>query len=48
MARMKLQERKLIRSKGNCTASELKDEKQRLLEENQKNESGRADGLMVG
>lgn len=36
MARMKLQELKLIRSEGRCPASELKDEKQRLLEESQK------------
>ncbi len=36
MARMKLQELKLIRNEGRCPASELKDEKQRLLEENQK------------
>ena len=36
MARMKLQEFKLIRSEGRCPASELKDEKQRLLEESQK------------
>lgn len=36
MARMKLQELKLIRNEGRCPASELKDEKQRLLEESQK------------
>lgn len=36
MARVKLQELKLIRSEGRCPASELKDEKQRLLEESQK------------
>ncbi|HFT5242334.1 TPA: tyrosine-type recombinase/integrase [Yersinia enterocolitica] len=36
MARMKLQELKLIRSEGRCPAPELKDEKQRLLEESQK------------
>ena len=36
MARMKLQELKLIRSEGRSPASELKDEKQRLLEESQK------------
>ncbi|HFU4536149.1 tyrosine-type recombinase/integrase [Yersinia kristensenii] len=36
LARMKLQELKLIRSEGRCPASELKDEKQRLLEESQK------------
>ncbi|HHH1473743.1 TPA: tyrosine-type recombinase/integrase [Yersinia enterocolitica] len=36
MARMKLQELKLIRGEGRCPASELKDEKQRLLEESQK------------
>lgn len=36
MARMKLQELKLIRSEGRCPASELKDEKQRLLEDSQK------------
>ncbi|EPD8598431.1 tyrosine-type recombinase/integrase [Yersinia enterocolitica] len=36
MARVKLQELKLIRSEGRCPASELKDEKQRLLEERQK------------
>lgn len=36
MARMKLQELKLIRSEGRCPASELKDEKKRLLEESQK------------
>ncbi len=36
MARMKLQERKLIRSEGHYPASKLKDEKQRLLEESQK------------
>ncbi|MGE4988172.1 tyrosine-type recombinase/integrase [Yersinia enterocolitica] len=36
MARMKLQELKLIRSEGRCPASELKNEKQRLLEESQK------------
>lgn len=36
MARMKLQELKLIRCEGRCPASELKDEKKRLLEESQK------------
>ncbi|OSN03790.1 integrase [Lonsdalea britannica] len=36
MARMKLQELKQIRNEGRCPASELKDEKQRLLEESQK------------
>lgn len=36
LARMKLQELKLIRSEGRCPASELKDEKQRLLEESQR------------
>ncbi|MEQ9903290.1 tyrosine-type recombinase/integrase [Pectobacterium aroidearum] len=36
MARMKLQELKLIRNEGRCPASELKDEKQRLLEDSQK------------
>ena len=36
MARMKLQELKLIRSEGRCPTSELKDEKQRLLVESQK------------
>ncbi len=32
MAQMKLQELKQIRNEGHCPASELKDEKQRLLE----------------
>lgn len=36
MARMRLQELKQIRNEGRCPASELKDEKQRLLEESQK------------
>lgn len=36
MARMKLRELKQIRNEGRCPASELKDEKQRLLEESQK------------
>lgn len=36
LARMKLQELKLIRSEGRCPASELKEEKQRLLEESQR------------
>ena len=36
MARMKLQELKQIRNEGRCPASELKDEKQQLLEESQK------------
>lgn len=36
MARMRLQELKRIRNEGRCPASELKDEKQRLLEESQK------------
>lgn len=36
MGRMRLQEFKLIRSEGRCPASELKDEKQRLLEKSQK------------
>lgn len=36
MARMKLQELKQIRNEGRCPASELKDEKRRLLEKSQK------------
>lgn len=36
MARMKLQELKQIRNEGRCPASELKEEKRRLLEESQK------------
>lgn len=36
MARMRLQELKQIRNEGRCPASELKDEKQRLLKESQK------------
>ncbi|EAO4437977.1 tyrosine-type recombinase/integrase [Salmonella enterica] len=36
MARMKLQELKQIRNEGRCPASELKNEKKRLLEESQK------------
>lgn len=36
MARMKLQELKQIRNEGRCPATELKEEKQRLLEESQK------------
>lgn len=48
MARMKLQELKLIRSEGRCPASELKDEKQRLLEESQKPKAAvlRVEGLV--
>lgn len=36
MARMKLQELKQIRNEGRCPATELKEEKQRVLEESQK------------
>jgi len=48
MARMKLQELKLIRSEGRCPASELKNEKQRLLEESQKPKAAvlRVEGLV--